>query len=89
MEALLSDEAKVVTYVDKKRHQTTYRLDDVTIDPTGVSQERLEKGSNIIMRTIFSHNFSLPSRVESNHHLTFCLLKELVTLKNYYYCLFQ
>ena len=79
-EVLLSDEAKVVTYVDKKRHQTTYRLDDVTIDPTGVSQERLEKGSNIIMRTIFSHNFSLPSRVESNHHLTFCLL-ELITLK--------
>ena len=40
----------------------------------------MEKGSNI--RTIFSPSFSLPSRVVSNHHLTFCLLEELVTLKN-------
>ena len=57
-EVLLSDEAKVVTYVDKKRHRTTYRLDDVTIDPSQEIGKRLK-----YIRAIFSHSSSLPSRV--------------------------
>ena len=54
-EVLLSDEAKVVTYVDKKRHRTTYRLDDVTIDPSQEIGKRLK-----YTRDIFSQ--LLPSK---------------------------
>ena len=50
-------------------------LDDVTIDPSQEIGKRLK-----YIRAIFSHSFSLPSRVESNHHLPFCLL-EIITLK--------
>ena len=64
MEALLSDEAKVVSYVDKKRHRTTYRLDDVTIDP---SQEIGKKGSNIYARYFLTAS---PVQVESSPIIT-------------------
>jgi len=51
-EVLLSDEAKIVTYVDKKRHRTTYRLDDVTIDPSQEIGKRLKYAKDILKQLL-------------------------------------
>jgi hypothetical protein len=51
-EVLLSNEARVVTYVDKKRHRTTYRLDEVTIDPSQEIGKRLKYAKDILKQLL-------------------------------------
>lgn len=51
-EVLLSNEATVVTYVDKKRNRTTYRLDEMSIDPTQEIGKRLKYAKDILKQLL-------------------------------------
>ena len=51
-EVLLSNEAAVVTYVDKRRNRTTYRLDEMAIDPTQEIGKRLKYAKDILKQLL-------------------------------------
>ena len=51
-EVLLSDDAKVVTYVDKRRNRTTYRLDEIMIESSAEIGKRLKYAKDILKQLI-------------------------------------
>ena len=51
-EVLLSDDAKVVTYVDKRRNRTTYRLDEIMMESSAEIGKRLKYAKDILKQLI-------------------------------------